>query len=500
MDRYKLLIVDDEELEREGMAKFIPWEDYGIELVDTAWNGVEGLEKIRKYHPDIVLTDIMMPGMNGIELIRQAKKEFPEIEFVVLSGYGEYEYTSQAMEEGVRHYILKPCDEEKILKIIDKVKISIKERYEKKEQIAQYSNTIRDALPRAKEQVFYNLLMGREQIQTDYQLFMEELDADAAICVLAIRLEKEFDYIMQFALYNILEELLDKDVLLLATAFSNEMVFLLRYENIGKINSAVRRMRTELERFAGKTVYAALSSAGSLKDIRALYYQTGELFCMGGAGGQEALLTYELFRESKEEFDTLINYTELGTAEDTESILSELYLVSCKMKIKGYSEKKKKQIYQWIWKVFDKGTMRNSFMDDNGKEENWNKKSEWEMLRDTAKFIAEQNMQGEEKDQEEMRMERILFAVFEHLTKPELSIRYLAREVLFMNEDYFGRLFQRYQKEKFSAYVLKIRIDLAEKIMRYSPDIKVSGRWTIFFQGIPQGDRNDAVTVSGVRK
>lgn len=174
---YKLIIVDDEELEREGMARFIPWADYDITLADKAWNGVEALEKIKKYRPEIVMTDIKMPVMNGIELIRETKREFPEIAFIVLSGCGEYEYTSQAMEEGVRHYILKPCDEEKIIKVIDKVKAELAEQTRQKEQMAEYSTTIRRLLPRAKEQVFYNLLMGREQIQEDYRLFMEELES-----------------------------------------------------------------------------------------------------------------------------------------------------------------------------------------------------------------------------------------------------------------------------------------------------------------------------------
>lgn len=91
---YRLLIVDDEEIEREGMARLIPWEDFDIELAGTAWNGAEGFEKIQSCRPDIVLTDIKMPVMDGIELIRRTRKEFPEVEFVVLSGYGEFQFTS----------------------------------------------------------------------------------------------------------------------------------------------------------------------------------------------------------------------------------------------------------------------------------------------------------------------------------------------------------------------------------------------------------------------
>ena len=133
---YKLLIVDDEDVEREGMADFIQWEKYGISLAGTAWNGVEGYEEIQNQMPDIVITDIKMPVMNGIELIRKTREDFPDIVFIVLSGYGEYEYTSRAMELGVRHYILKPCDEAKIVEVIGKVTEELKVREEKRGRYA----------------------------------------------------------------------------------------------------------------------------------------------------------------------------------------------------------------------------------------------------------------------------------------------------------------------------------------------------------------------------
>lgn len=469
MDVYKLLIVDDEEVEREGMARFIPWNDYGIELIGTAWNGVEGLEKVKKYHPDIVMTDIKMPVMDGIELIRQTKCEYPDIEFIVLSGYGEYEYTSQAMEEGVRHYILKPCDEEKIVKVIDKVRASVGERHQRKEQIAQNSAIVRDFLPRAKEQILYNLLMGREQLHADYQAFMQELHADSAICVLVIRMEKEIDYMIQFALRNILGELIGGEAILLATAFSHEMVFLLRSMDAARICGAVKRMQTELERFSGKMFQAALSRTGTWKDIRVLYLQTTELFCMGGADYHESILTYDLIRESKVELDAIVDYAALRTAEGMEEILTELYLTSCKMRIKGYSEEKKSKVYRWIAKVFDKEPGINKPVSEVDLT-----KGEWEMLRSTAEFIVRQNAHGEDREQEERRMDQILLAVFAHLQDQELNIRYLAKEVLYMNEDYFSRLFRRYRKVKFSAYLLKIRIELARRIMQYSPDTRIS--------------------------
>lgn len=70
---YTLLIVDDEEIEREGMAQFIPWDSYEIKVVSTARNGAEGLEKIAKFRPDLAIVDIKMPVMNGIEMIRRQR-------------------------------------------------------------------------------------------------------------------------------------------------------------------------------------------------------------------------------------------------------------------------------------------------------------------------------------------------------------------------------------------------------------------------------------------
>lgn len=86
---YRLLLVDDEEIERKGMAELIPWNEYDVELIGTAQNGQEGLVLINAYRPDIVITDVKMPVMDGIEMIEKAQKMYRDISYIVLSGYGE---------------------------------------------------------------------------------------------------------------------------------------------------------------------------------------------------------------------------------------------------------------------------------------------------------------------------------------------------------------------------------------------------------------------------
>ena len=103
-----LLIVDDEAEIRSGLRSILSWEEYSVSVIGTAASGAEALDKIRYYEPDIVITDIQMPGMSGLELVRRAKKEQFDCSFVILSGYDDFEYAKTAIKYGVREYLLNP--------------------------------------------------------------------------------------------------------------------------------------------------------------------------------------------------------------------------------------------------------------------------------------------------------------------------------------------------------------------------------------------------------
>jgi two-component system response regulator YesN len=114
MSSYRVLLVDDERMAREGIAEAIDWITLGMVLVGTAVNGQQALEKIQELQPDVVITDIKMPIIDGLQLIEQGSKISSQIIFIVLSGFGEFELATQAMRFGVRRYLLKPSDEHEI--------------------------------------------------------------------------------------------------------------------------------------------------------------------------------------------------------------------------------------------------------------------------------------------------------------------------------------------------------------------------------------------------
>jgi two-component system response regulator YesN len=149
---YKLLVVEDEEVIREGIVSMIDWKSHGIEVCGQASNGVDGYELIEKKSPDILLTDIRMPQMDGLQLIQKAKDDQFEFEAILLSGFNDFEYAKQGIKLGVLDYILKPCRPESILKTVLKAKHSLEQRRKTVHDINQLRQTWRKNVPLVKWQ------------------------------------------------------------------------------------------------------------------------------------------------------------------------------------------------------------------------------------------------------------------------------------------------------------------------------------------------------------
>ncbi len=125
----KLLIADDEKIIRETISSIIDLASLDIQLIGTASNGIEAYNIILDEYPDIVLTDIKMPGLTGLELIDRIKKINQDTEFIILSGYDEFKYAQEAMRYGVKNYLLKPCNELQIMECLqDTVNSLVKKR------------------------------------------------------------------------------------------------------------------------------------------------------------------------------------------------------------------------------------------------------------------------------------------------------------------------------------------------------------------------------------
>src|SRR5690554_5964851 len=129
----RVIVADDEYKVCQLICQLINWDELGMELVGTASNGIEALEMIEREKPDLVLTDIRMPGYDGIEVLKRVRENNPDIEFIIISGYSHFEYAQSAIEYGVSNYILKPIDAEVLNATLQKVRKRYMERRNQEE-------------------------------------------------------------------------------------------------------------------------------------------------------------------------------------------------------------------------------------------------------------------------------------------------------------------------------------------------------------------------------
>ncbi len=161
----KVFLVEDEYAIREGIKKSVNWEANGYTLVGEAGDGEMAFPKIVKARPDILITDIRMPFMDGLELSRLVKKEIPNIKIVVLSGYDDFNYAKQAISIGVEEYILKPVSGENLLTELGKIADAI--NVERQDELAKdkYLRDMEEIRTLAKQKFIHDMIDGKLSMQ-----------------------------------------------------------------------------------------------------------------------------------------------------------------------------------------------------------------------------------------------------------------------------------------------------------------------------------------------
>lgn len=124
---YKVVIIDDEPIIVEGLSKSIAWQNWDCQVVASAGSGEEGLEIVRREKPDILFSDIRMPGMDGLEMIAALKSEYPHMEITILTGHRDFEYAREAIRMGVTRFLLKPSKMDELREAVDAMCANLKE-------------------------------------------------------------------------------------------------------------------------------------------------------------------------------------------------------------------------------------------------------------------------------------------------------------------------------------------------------------------------------------
>jgi len=179
MNLYSVMLVDDEEEVREAIAKKLDWEAMGFKVIASAENGEEALELAEQFRPDVVMTDIKMPFMDGLNFCRHLKELQMNTKIVIFSGFDEFEYAKEAIKLEVEEYVLKPVNATELKGVFERLKETLDQEIADKQNIEHLNQYYEDSLPIIKEQFLVGLIQGRisderiEELKDAYDVGLE---------------------------------------------------------------------------------------------------------------------------------------------------------------------------------------------------------------------------------------------------------------------------------------------------------------------------------------
>ena len=462
---YRILLVDDEILVRDAIKENIDWEGIGCQLVGDCENGQQAAEFVKEHPVDIVLTDILMPYMDGMELSHFLHDNYPDIVIVIFSGFGEFEYAKKAMQYGVKHYLLKPCNEEQIIESLQDV-------------IKDYTNYLatRGETPQTliSRNINQNLMVG---IIND-SLSLEAQEADTGISQIACNYKQYLDfedtrYEMFYVYYVIPDNY--KEVLIQLRQFRNKHFPGIRFSVIYVYNTLVfffPAMQLDLSSIYHFLDTLSLSQPVSIEYRHESYSNLQELLKVL----IQHLRKYEIiyFAEDTTTF-SIYNYqniikevqklTSSAFSEQDDSSSPAFQSLLCTLQSISDADFLKQLAASVI--IF---SVSNNHTYDMVTAAEFLVKLEQENDCSTIFALLKEHLAASYEEYHSSKhtgdiSQKIMEYVEKHIEDAELSLKWIAENYLYMNVDYLSKKFLKETGCKFSKYLTDTRIKKAKEIL-----------------------------------
>ena len=503
MCKYRVVIVDDEKPIVEGLKAFIEWEDEGFSVVGTALNGKDGLDIAVKMNADIVLTDIRMPLLSGNDFISEMKKVRPECEFLVLSGYSNFDYAQQAINNGAVCYLLKPVQEEELLKNLRSIRSKLDGRREMRDEMTNLRNTVVEMRPVIEARYLHELLtvefLSVSQILEKWHFLRpdDNLDHYVIMSVETEGLDRKYSTDIEKLIYisdgvsNLIEDennsagigvayKLSKDrEIIICSGNSDDDAFL---ADLGKWGAYLQK---QIGMMYGESISIGISCVHkhpeelfrALKEAeRALEYRlvfgTGCIMMFGTLPTENDQTKYSVEKEKE-----LLQYVEKTDNEAIMTFLTHLF-----GEIEGNSEYTPEAVYavcvRVIVSVYQYAEQR-GIVTDSMRKRMSDSLSEIHRIRNTsvlAEHIAQQFFHITEliRSQRAQRQKGVVGEiqayVDEHYSE-NITLEFIEQK-FFINASYLSYQFKKKVGKNFIDYLTDVRIDNAKRLLP-DPDIKI---------------------------
>ncbi len=254
---YRAIIVDDEPEIRNGIIDLVDFEKYGFKIVGSAENGIDGLELAEELKPDLVITDVRMPFMDGLEMAKQIREILPLVSIIVISGFDEFEYAHKAMQINITEYVLKPVTAEELCKVLEKVKNRMDENLKQKRDLIRLNKDFEQSLPLLREHLLSLMFEGNLSAKKIIELTtMARLDVLADKYVVAIvksiepGKDKPSDHLAhharlaKIAIKSLCSEIVAPQYRTCCLYYRDEMACLFMLDNDTSINSIINLLES----------------------------------------------------------------------------------------------------------------------------------------------------------------------------------------------------------------------------------------------------------------
>lgn len=497
----KVVIADDEEKVCQLICNLIDWKSLDMEIVGLAQNGIEALELVKELLPDIVITDIRMPGYDGLEMIERAKDIKSDIEFIIISGYSHFEYAQNAIRYGVSDYILKPIKKEEFLNTLKKMREKYMQRTEKLTNEERLRIRLQSDIDKLRSRLFTEWLLQKgittenldlKTINEDYHfIFQPEY-----FQVIAVKIDCGFEEhynsgikLLQEKVTQILNDLLKQECFDMVIHFDDSVAYcILNYDENNK--KLVRKhiktlldklvvLRTVFEQFEFTVgVGSIVEDVKQLKEtFRVARFAVGQRL-IEGTGRLIEKVTMNITTQRKNELLAELNKT-LGSALevlDKDSAL--LSIKSIKEKIEAEKDMCGHEIFSLTKHSCEMylAHLRNNHIEIQNEEEFYEKfcvhsnrcGSMTQLFQYLSMMIGESlDVIIENKKQTDTKPIRIAKKYIQQNYMNSISLEEVANIAGF-NSSYFSSLFKKESGSNFLEYLSEVRMTKAKELLRES--------------------------------
>ncbi len=447
----KVLIVDDEEIIRKSLNSLIPWTELGCTVVGVARNGVEAYQSVCDNYPDIIITDMMMPVMDGLELIEKVRLLDSDVEFIVLSGYGEFGLAQKAMRYGVKHYLLKPTQKADLVTILKVVIDGIHEKENRRKE--EYLKLVREYGFYFQKGILLELLNNPASVSSVLERNMSILGLEGVenACLLGLNTDVCRHRSTVIELYNYCK--VRRTELMMAPVLGNGVLYcILHIENIATADafrSHVASMDCQVSVFLLDSVSMVIAELmrciSGCKEIR-IFDITGRSECLFNDNGfvrKIMVLGSDIARHVQAGDDVQLLMDELGLVLSSCSLNeAKSVLLSLATALHGNEDD---AIGEHLLSI-----VRGAGSVD-------------EIVTYVKRLVQHQLSTVAEDGSYPVRT--IKKYVEQNLSSESISLKWIAENLLGMNVGYLSKLFLKETGVKFSDYVSRLRIASAKQLM-----------------------------------